>query len=350
MFKRILVPLDGSERAERALPVAARLARSSGGSITLLRIATGAIDAAWSTVEAPILMKEAIDAEQARAADYLAQIAASPELAGISVQTHVQSGVPAQCILEAAREQQVDLILLGSHGETGLKRWVLGSVAQHVTRHSSAPVLVLHERGGVPTHLSLKDRQPVRILAALDGSPLAEAALAPAAYLSAALSAPARGALHLALVLPFPDLADTTRKGIVPAVREQAEMQARAYLDLITQRLSKGELASLNLQVTSSVTIREDIAEALIGMAETGAFLEGGETFHGCYVLALATHGRSGVERWVMGSVTERILGATILPLLIVRPRKGDAGEKEARKATETVEKGTEEQSWIGLL
>lgn len=176
MFKRILIPLDGSERAERALPVAALLARASGGSIALLRIATGALDAA-----------------RARAADYLAQIAASPELAGISVHAHVRSGAPAQRILEVAREQQVDLIILGSHGETGLKRWVLGSVAQHVTRQSSAPVLVLHERGGVPTHLSAEDTQLVRILVALDGSSLAEATLAPAAYLSAALSAPARG-------------------------------------------------------------------------------------------------------------------------------------------------------------
>lgn len=350
MFERILVPLDGSERAERALPVAARLARASGGSLTLLRIATGAINAAWSTMESPMLMQEAIEAERARAAAYLAQIVASPELAGIDVHTHVQSGVPAQRILDVAHEYQVDLIILGSHGETGLKRWMLGSVAQHVTRQSPAPVLVLHERGGVPTHLSPEDTQPVRILVALDGSPLAEAALAPAAYLSAALSAPARGALHLARVLPLHALAETDPKGIVPAVRKQAEMQARAYLDLITRRLCEGELASLGLQVTSSVTIQGDVAETLIGMAETGAFLEGGEPFHGCYVLALATHGRSGVERWVMGSVTERILGATILPLLIVRPRKTDARGEEERKATTSAEEGAEDRGWVGLF
>ncbi|HEU5380991.1 MAG TPA: universal stress protein [Ktedonobacteraceae bacterium] len=322
MFERILVPLDGSERAERALPVAARLANASRGSILLLRVATGSIDIAWSTLESPILKKEALEAERAQAIDYLAQIAASPELAGISVQTNVQSGVPAACILSAACDQQADLIILGSHGETGLKRWLLGSVAQHVTRHSPTPVLVLHERGGVPTHLSAEDRQPVSILVALDGSPLAEAALTPAAYLSAALSTPAQGALHLALVLPFPDPAEHGQQGIGPTAREQAKMRAGAYLDMITQRLSKGELATLQLHVTSSIALQRDIADALIGMAETGAFLEGEEPFHGCYMMALATHGRSGVERWVMGSVTERILGATILPLLIVRPQK----------------------------
>lgn len=350
MFERIFVPLDGSERAERALPVAAHLARASGGSITLLRVATGGIDAAWSAMEAPIVMQEAIDVERARAANYLARIAASPDLAGLSAQTDVRSGVPAECILSAAREQRADLIILGSHGETGFKRWILGSVAQHVTRHSPVPVLVLHERGGIPTRLSPEDTQPMRILVALDGSPLAESALAPAAYLSAALSAPQQGALHLALVLPLRHLIDNGEVGILPEARKQAEIQARAYLDRITQRLSKGELAPLNLQVTSSIAIQGDVAEALIGMAETGAFLESGETFHGCYVLALATHGRSGVERWVMGSVTERILGATILPLLIVRPRKEDARGEEAGRATEIGEKRAKEPSWVGLL
>lgn len=156
--------------------------------------------------------------------------------------------------------------------------------------------------------------------------------------------------MHLALVLPFPSLEESGLKGIGPAEREQAEIQARAYLDLITQRLSKGELASLQLQVTSSVAIQGDVAETLIGMAETGAFLEGGEPFHGCYVLALATHGRSGVERWVMGSVTERILGATILPLLIVRSRETDTGEEGERNVTTAVTKGTEDHGRVGLF
>ena len=341
MFERILVPLDGSERAERALPVAACLARANGGSIVLLRAVTDALDTAWSTAEEPLFKRTVIDANQALAANYLARIAALPELAGIRAQTNVQSGVPAHLILSAAHAQHVDLIILGSHGETGFKRWALGSVAQHVIRHSSAPVLVLQERGGLPMHLSPEDTQPVRILVALDGSPLAEAALAPAAYLSAALSAPARGALHLALVVSSRGLAHHSL-----TARERAQIRARAYLDRMARRLSEGDLATLQIQVTSSVTIQADVARTLIEMAETGAFLESGTPFHGSYVLAMATHGRSGGGRWIMGSVTERILGKTILPLLIVRPRKGGAGNEDAAK---TAEQGIEDQSVLRL-
>ncbi len=328
MFERILVPLDGSERAERALPVAAQLAHVSGGSVILLRVAAGTALAIWAMRETPELIKETIESAKARAADYLARVAASPELAGLTVQTQVQSGVPAQCILSAAQEHLADLIILGSHGETGFKRWLLGSVAQQVTRHSPVPVLVLHERGSVPTHLSSEDQQPIRILVALDGSSLAEVALMPAAYLSAALSAPARGALHLALVVPLPELAISSQRGDLPAMRDEAKRQAMAYLEAVMHRLDQGELASLDLQITASVAIQPDVAETLISMAETGAHLEGSEPAGGSYVLALATHGRSGVNRWMMGSVAERILGATILPLLIIRPQKMSEGEE----------------------
>lgn len=250
--------------------------------------------------------------------------------------------MPAQNILSVAHSQQVDLIIMCSHGETGFKRWALGSVAQQVARHCPVPVLVLHERGGAPTHLLPDGTRPVRVLVALDGSSLAEAALAPAASLSTALSAPAQGTLHLAWVLPLPELEDDSQKEMLLAARKQAESNVRAYLDTIKQRLREGDLANLHLQVTSSVAVHADGAEALIGMAETGEYREDAGAFNGCDMIAMATHGRSGVERWVMGSVTERVLGATKLPLLIVRPRKpatqektsaAEAGQAEAEPA-----------------
>ncbi len=326
MFQHILVPLDGSARAERAIPVAARLARAASGCVTLLQAVTLPLEIAEQTFESPMVQGNmAVDREQAT--DYLARIAAAEELTGVTVMTEVANGNPAQLILAAASTQSldvppVDLIIIGSHGFTDFKRWALGSVALKVARHSSVPVLVLHERGGGLMDLHPHGVQPVRVLVALDGSAPAEATLEPAAYLSVALSAPAPGVLHVARVIPWPAEEDVHQDEMVTAARKLALSEARAYLATVEQRLQTGELAQLHLTITSSVAVRADVAATLIGMAETGAYQEDPGTGSSCDVIALATHGRSGLEHWVIGSVTERILGATRLPLLIVRPQK----------------------------
>ncbi len=155
------------------------------------------------------MLQETHDAAWTQSTNYLARLATAEQLSGVAMMTEVANGHPAQLILAVARSHlldapPVDLIIMCSHGATGFKRWALGSVAQKVARHSPAPVLILHERGSVPTSLHSENMHPVRVLVALDGSPLAETTLEPAAYLSAALSAPARGVLHLARVLPWP--------------------------------------------------------------------------------------------------------------------------------------------------
>jgi nucleotide-binding universal stress UspA family protein len=324
MFQHILVPLDGSARAERAIPVAARIARATGGCVTLLRAVTLASEFAWQTMESAI-WQENFEADRARATDYLARIAASEELTGMTVMPEVANGHPAQLILAVADSQSldippVDLIIMCSHGVTGFQRWVLGSVAQHVARHSPVPVLVLNERGDALTTLHPDSPRSVRVLVGLDGSSLAEATLVPAANLSVALSAPAQGILHLARVIPWPAEEEIRQSKMVTAARELALSEARAYLDTVQRRLQAGELAQVHLIITSSVALRADVADTLIGMAETGAYQEGTGKFNGCDMIALATHGRSGLEHWVIGSVAERILGTTKLPLLIVRP------------------------------
>src|SRR5215467_4725162 len=146
MFQHILVPLDGSARAEHALPVAAHLARTTGACITLLRVVTLPSEFLGLMSEAPLL-EDNIDADRAQATDYLGHIAASEELTGVTVMTEVANGHPAHLILTAADTRTldaspIDLILICSHGATGFKHWVLGSVAQHIARHSPVPVLV----------------------------------------------------------------------------------------------------------------------------------------------------------------------------------------------------------------
>jgi nucleotide-binding universal stress UspA family protein len=323
MFKRILVPLDGSLRAESALTVAARIARASEGTVMLLQVV--GIPAEYASylhdsymAQTPTYAQEILDAEQANAENYLDNVAKSTSLAGIKTQTKAPSGRAATTILDVARDEHIDIIVMCSHGDTGFKRWALGSVAQQVSRHSPVPVLVLREEGTAPTSSFPDHLHPLRsvtAMVALDGSKLAEAALEPTAYLVAALAAPAQGTLLLTSVLNVAAI----KSG--PDKQKQALDDAKASLKDTMERLHAGEVAKLNLAIGWSIASGKDVADALIRAAENGEIEEGSQEFAGCDLLAMATHGRGGVQRWVMGSVTERVLGTTKLPLLIVRSK-----------------------------
>jgi len=323
MIKRILVPLDGSPLAERALAVAARIARASDGTIVLLQVM--GIPAAYTPyvygadmVQTPTDTQEILDTEQVYAEKYLAGIAQSDTLAGIKVETTVIPGTAGMTIVDIASEEHVDLIVMCSHGETGFKRLALGSVTQHVSRHSSVPVLVLREDGTVPTSSFPDPTRPLRsitALVALDGSKLAEASLEPAAYLVAALAAPARGTLLLSMVTNTQTARSKTE------AEEHMLDKARTYLKGIAEWLQGSEIAKLNLAIEWAIEDSKDVADALINAAENGKLTESSHEFSGCDVIAIATHGRRGLQRLVMGSVTEQVLGTTTLPMLIVRPK-----------------------------
>ncbi len=321
MYTRILVPLDGSTRAERAIPVAARIARTSGGAVVLVRAVNVAFGFLPSLVgEAPVV-QSVLDADQAAAEEYLAGIKQVPELADIITETRIVFGPVASAILAGAESAQADLIVLCSHGYTGMTRWALGSVAEKVARHALVPVLVLREAGPVPAGPHPDVTRPLRALVALDGSVLAKAALEPAASLIAALSAPAQGTLHLVRVVK-PVIPDRKEKD--PEVQEHFLYKAKRYLSATVEHMRLGlvapAVANLKLPVTWSVAIDTDVAEGIVRVAENGEDAEGAGVFGRCDVIAMATHGLGGIQRWTMGSITERVLHATKLPLLIVRP------------------------------
>ena len=333
MFQRILVPLDGSTRAERALPVAARVARASWGAIILLQVVVTPSESWVYRSQSMALTRQTLAAQRAaEGLTYLASVIQLQRLAGVAIETLVCSGAGAAVsILDVAHSHDVDLIVMCSRGYTGFKRWALGSVAQQLARKTPVPVLVLDADGGKPIDYQPGEGRPVRMQVPLDGSSLAEEALVPAAYLSAALSAPLQGALHLTQVIRLPTDYEYGQMDSVARARQRATAEANAYLHTVEQRLRQGDLAQLNLLVSSSIAVNANVAEALISIAELGE--EDVERFDGCDVIALATHGRSGLERWVRGSVTGRLLGATKLPLLIVHPAsRGDGvdGETEA--------------------
>jgi nucleotide-binding universal stress UspA family protein len=319
MLKKILVPLDGSLRAERALPVAARLARASEGSVLLLQVVSPPLDYGGSLSPVPLVTEEIIEAELKEADSYLKAVAASKVLSGIQTSTEAIYGLPAQELLAAAGQRSVDLLVICSHGRTGFTRWMLGSVAHKLTHESPVPVLVLREKGAeLCSPQAASGGRLTRAFVSLDGSELAEAVLRPAANLVLALSAPAPGALHLMQVVKiFPD---SEEQGTLSELNQQAVEQAKAYLAAVKARLQQQYPESL-LAVTWSVTLDHDIAASLLRTAEA----QGEETASaepgGCDLVAMSTHGRSGLARWMVGSITERVLEATRLPMLSVRPK-----------------------------
>lgn len=128
MFQHILVPLDGSARAEQVLPLAARLACVSGGTLILVRVVDIQYRLAWQAPDMPIDFDRLLTAEQETASSYLAKIAHADELAGLNVLTETGEGRPDETILTIAQEQGADLILMSSHGYTGLKKYELLAV------------------------------------------------------------------------------------------------------------------------------------------------------------------------------------------------------------------------------
>jgi nucleotide-binding universal stress UspA family protein len=255
MFQQTLVPLDGSHRAEKALSVAARIARANNGTIVLLQVVSPLVGYSNGLTTAPLYRNDLIEKACTEARAYLKTVAQSEDLKGIHIRTQVHVGLPVERILEEIGSKGVGLTVLCSHGRTGFKRWALGSVAQRVIHHSPVPTLVLREQGASLPVIHVDSARPLSAIVSLDGSPLAEAVLISTANLVAALARPSQA---------------------------------------------------------------QDVAEAIVTIAEEKL---GSTEENSSDILAMATHGRGGLERWVMGSMTERVLNATTLPMLIIRPK-----------------------------
>lgn len=313
MFQHILVPLDGSPRAERALGTAARLARATQGQLILLRAVTMTTEF-WPAQHSPEAhLEPMIHACMEEAHTYLAGLASSPLLHDIPVKIVVPFGPPAAGILEAVPTYQIDLIILGSHSSKGTIYGVMSSISEKVSRNSPVPVLVLREHGPIPAEES--ETRPLSILVGLDGSVQARAAIAPAARLVAALSAPERGTIHLAYAM-------------APGANESNDAQRKRYTQIqeylrtVSEHLRSGEdetISTSRVQIRTSIVVSTDAVEGLARLGEHGEDMEGpGES---CDLMALSTHGQSEVQPWGMGSFPERMLKATKLPLLVVRPQ-----------------------------
>ena len=319
MFERILVPLDGSARAEHAIPVAARLVRASGGVVVLLRVA--GLPSAFAPYPAgdPWTVQKIIDADVAEAQDYVESVANLYRLKSVRVETEVIVGAAATTILSVAGAGRFDLIVLCSHGRSGMRRWMLGSVAEKVARYAPVPVLLLRDGGPTLAATPLEVEGVLRALIPLDGSARAEAALLPSARLIAALAAPGPASLHLTREVAQLEPTESGQR------EWEAQMhEARQYLGAtaahLHEALDEASLSPNRFAITWSIICDDDIAAGILRVGETGEATEPVGLSARGDIIAMATHGYSGIRRWTLGSITERVLHACKLPLLVVRP------------------------------
>ncbi len=288
MGKRVgLVPLDGSATAEAVLPLAQTIAEALSLKLVLLDLVPGA----WPDGD------ERNGASFRPARNYLTGAAQSLTALGLEVETLVRAAGDdvAAGIVTASDDLDAELVMMASHGRTGVRRMVMGSVADAVVRTASRPVLVVRA-GSAPQEA----RGLGRVLLPLDGSSRSEAALALAVRVAQATGA----TLELAQVVPWSwALVASAPEAYLPeGLDEQLEQGARDYLQQAAAKLPAGLRAEVKV-------LRGDPATTLIDHAAA--------THAGLVVMS--THGRGGVTRWALGSVADKLLRAGGLPLLLVR-------------------------------
>jgi nucleotide-binding universal stress UspA family protein len=203
-------------------------------------------------------------------------------------------------------------------------------------------VLVLQADGPIPVPPGEPTDQPLRVEVPLDGSPLAEAAIEPAAQLAAALAGPGHAMVRLVHVVEYPVLPYAAFAPIDGRVLRETDTErgslgqkARVYLHTVAQRFTKEPLAALQLQVTSAVVFNQDAASAIAAVGNGGEDVGAASD-----IIAMATHGRTGIQRLAIGSITERVLHATKRPLFVVRPvateSQGEPALEHAREPSPT--------------
>jgi nucleotide-binding universal stress UspA family protein len=286
MIDRILVPLDGSLVAEQILPHLRRLLFRRDSEVILVRAAVP------PPMEEGLLIEDAL---QSAAREYLAEIQGRLEDQGVRVKSEVRVGSAVGVILELADSEKVTMVALATHGETGLKRLLAGSVAQAVIQRSRVPVLVLRPFWSyelLPSRADQEDLRPMRnILLPLDDTDDAKALLPHLVELARLFEA--------RVLLLHVQEAKTRTVAEAEARKTRVEAQLRGF----TSRLREMGVDTLSV----------------IGMGDPA--FEILETAHGYEVdlIAMTTHGKSGLLRFLTGSVTERVLHESTCPMLVVR-------------------------------
>jgi len=293
MIRKVLVPLDGSRLAEQILPYARLLAEAFKIPVELV----GVDDA-----EARAPFKPSGDDQ-----DYLKNIAGQFP-ATVKVNATVELGRPAEVIVKRAKLEPGCLIAMVTHGFSGIKRWLLGSVANKVVQAAENPLLLVRatEQAAAKSNVRFDS-----IIVPLDGSELAESLLP--TVLDFARSLNAEVVLARAFQLPatayYRAEGTSGAEAFIPSYEELVaamSQEAREYLDAKVGQMRAQGLARVRAEI-----LEGPAAEQIIDLAHNTTDS----------LIAMCTHGRSGLRRWMLGSVTEKVARHAERPILVTRGR-----------------------------
>jgi nucleotide-binding universal stress UspA family protein len=320
LFQSILVPLDGSRFAEHALPLAAIIARTTGATLRLLRVESDTTIPWNEPTPGASESKPGPEDSHPAAQAYLEGAAERVRAAfGIPVQQEFahQQGTISAAIRGDVASRKVDLVVLTSHGRGAVSRLWLGSVADELVRSLEVPLLLV--RPGENEAVNLDVAPGIgKILVALDGRTSADGILNPALMLGLAMKAE----FVLMHVVPPPITSEYTAltsspdcSALAPSIEivETAERQqasAREYLEKVARRI-RDQGSRVQIQLRAG----EQPAAAILAEAEKDIDL-----------IALETHGRSGLSRLILGSVADKVIRGSTHPVLVCRDREGGAG------------------------
>jgi nucleotide-binding universal stress UspA family protein len=301
MNTQILVPLDGSSLAEQGLSCAVTLAQGLPAELVLLRAIWIPPDVLERVYASPVTVDAFVAQLEAEANDYLASLVEQLRKAGMKARHVVQHGPAAETILDYAKQSNSDQIVMATHGYSGIKRWTHGSVAERVLQTARVPLLLVRAKEENLDRDWLQPMNCQRILVPLDGSAMAEQILPTVTPVAHALGA------KLALFqVPIVYVSGwMTGEWYLPTqgLLDTAEEDAQAYLRTVADRLKEQ-----GLDVTTAVSIGP-VANCIIEYAEANHM----------DLIAMCTHGRTGLARWALGSVADRVLRAGDTPILLVR-------------------------------
>ena len=286
MYEKILVPLDGSELAERALPYVAELAKRLGSEAILLTVATPGDPS-----------ERILRSYLQRRVDELRSLGARASLA-------VVPGDAAKVILDFANTNAIDLIVVSAHGRGGPGVWPMGSIANKVLQRSRIPMILV--KGESPETV-MAEKGLRRILLLLDGSQFAEAVIPYAQVLAQAMGSEVT-LLQVVEPVQLPRIkgyaAGFDEKKYEKELTTRAERKAKRYLS------QKGSaLEGEGIKVTT-VSLLGKPSDIILQYAEDKP----------ASLIALATHGMSGIAKWAYGSVASKIIEASSKPVFLVRP------------------------------
>ncbi|MFC1963842.1 universal stress protein [Chloroflexota bacterium] len=277
MYRQILVPLDGSRLAEVALPYAEEVAAKTGADIIFLSVLDAEMPDDYQKHQAYI--QKVAKATRFHAEKYLEEVIPKP----VKVMTATRRGSPANAIVDYANKGAFKLIIMATHGRSGISRWAVGSVADKVVRATTRqPILLIRANGA---HPDVREKRILKkMLVPLDGS--------------------------------------TVSRAVVPYISELAvklEMEV-TFFQVVTSKNHNGEDAEEYLQSHCAILQEEgivarcevrtgDAAEQIIDFADEMAM----------DLVAMSTHGKSGLNFWTLGSVAQKVLLGGTTPLLLMR-------------------------------